>query len=73
MQRDDRLPGDVFIVLVALATLCGWLIVRALRHGRMELGRFVIDRLRQPLLFWPLLALYAAIPVAYLAYVLATE
>lgn len=69
-QTDDSLPGDVFIVLVALAALCGWLIVRALRHGRMELGRFVIDRRRQPFLFWGLLAIYAAVPVFYFGYIL---
>ncbi|HEY6983497.1 hypothetical protein [Reyranella sp.] len=68
---DDTLSGDAFIVLVALAALCGWLIVRALRRGQMDLrGRHVIDRVRQPVLFWGLLAFYAALPIAWLAYIL---
>lgn len=72
MPTDSDLPGHVFALLIALAALCGWLTVRALRYGRMELrGRFVIDRSRQPLLFWSLLAVFAAVPLAYFAYIVA--
>jgi hypothetical protein len=72
MPTDSELPGHVFALLIALAALSGWLTVRALRYGRMELrGRIVIDRSRQPLLFWSLLAVFAAVPLAYFAYILA--
>ncbi|WIM12658.1 hypothetical protein [Enhydrobacter sp.] len=73
MSTNSDLPGYVFILLIALAALSGWLTVRALRCGRMELrgGRFVIDRSRQPFLFWSLLAVFAAVPLAYFAYILA--
>ena len=73
MAATDRLPGDVFVVLVALAALCGWLMVRALRNGRMDLSsRFAIDRGRQPLRYWSAIAFCAVIPIVYLAYILTT-
>jgi hypothetical protein len=71
-QTETDLPGDVFIILVALAALGGWVIVRALGHGRLEIGHIVIDRGRQPLLFWGAIGLSAAFPIAYLAYILTT-
>ena len=71
-QPETDLPGDVFVILVALAALGGWVIVRALGHGRLEIGRVVIDRRRQPLLFWGAIGLSAALPIAYLAYILTT-
>ena len=71
MHGDDSLSGETFVALAALAALCGWLIVRALRYGRMEFGRRgAIDRLRQPLLFWGLIGVYAALPPIYLVYIL---
>jgi hypothetical protein len=71
VAASDRLPSDVFVLLVALAALCGWLIVRALRDGRLELsGRFAIDRGRQPLRYWGAIAFCAVIPIIYLAYIL---
>lgn len=73
METSDRLPSDVFVVLVVLAALCGWLIVRALRNGRLDLsGRFAVDRGRQPLRYWGAIALCVVIPIVYLAYILTT-
>jgi hypothetical protein len=65
------MPGDLFIALVAIATLSGWMIVRALRRGRIEIHGVIIDRRRRPFVYWGSLAIYAALPVAFLAYVLA--
>jgi hypothetical protein len=71
VAASDRLPSDVFVVLVALAALCGWLMVRALRNGRMDLSsRFAIDRGRQPLRYWGAIAFCAVVPIVYLAYIL---
>jgi hypothetical protein len=71
-QAETGLSAGLYISLVAIAALCGWTIVRALRWGRLELRGFVADRLRRPVLFWGLLLLCAAIPLAYLAFVLDT-